>query len=137
MQRRLFSAALLVAVVARVDGARAQRRAHVTFVGFQQFEDKRVRLFVHMNAQPDGVSRRGEGREIVYVLSGMDAGVRNNQNPLVFKHFDTPLLRAQLRPSEEGVGLVVTLRQDVEMTHHLERRDDGEVVLQVDVPPPR
>ncbi len=108
----------------------------MTFIGFQQFEDRRVRLFVHLTAEPGGVSRRDEGRALAFVMGETDVGVRNNENPLVFEHFDTPLLRAQLHPAGSDVELRISLRNDVELTHHLERRDDGEVLLQVDVPAP-
>lgn len=135
-RRRYWLAALLLAgAVCSGAPLGAEPRPKVTFVGFQQFEDGSARLFVHMSGEPADVSQQGEGKHVEIVLRRMDVGVRNNQNPLVFEHFDTALLRAQLRPRGDDVVLVLELRRPVQLRHAVQRRADGEVLLQVDVPP--
>lgn len=134
-RRALLKGIALAAVVCTALPVAAGQRPKVTFVGFQQFEDKSARLFVHMSGEPESVSQEGEGTTLRIVLEHMDIGVPNNQNPLVFEHFDTAILRAQLRPRQDDVVLVVELRRPVELQHDIRRRGDGEIVLQVDVPP--
>lgn len=111
--------------------------AKVTFIGFTQNEDKTSRLFVHFAGEPQGVSDRADGENVVYSFQGTDIGTRNNRYPLNLKHFDALLIRATMRQVGQDVELNLTLRSPAKPSSRVHRRGDGSLVLHIDFPAPR
>jgi hypothetical protein len=116
--------------------AAASASTRVTFVGFQQFEDKSSRLFVHLTAEPASIARHADGVRVRFTFADTDVGVRNNKNPLVLKHFKAPLLRARLTQVDTAVQLELVLRKPIAVSHRVMRRDDGLYSLEIDFAAP-
>jgi len=122
------------AICAAVSAPARAAGARVSFFGFTQFGDGSCRLFVHLTQSPGNVSKSANGSEVTLRLEDTDVGVRNNKNPLALEHFGVILLRAQLFQRENAVELVMKLRSEVEVTHSVQRRGDGEVMILIDLP---
>jgi hypothetical protein len=120
--------------------ATAAEQARVSVFGFTPFEDGSCRIFGHFVGAPARVSqslvsKSQSGVDMTLRLEQTQVGVRNNRNPLALEHFGVSLLRAQLFQRDDAVELVLKLRSPAQITHNLQRRADGEVVLLIDFPP--
>lgn len=105
-----------------------------TFVvepGFELLNDGGSRFFVEL-AQSVAVEERKAKGTVTYVLKGARNAFRNNFNPLVTEHFNTPVRRAKLQPAGKDLLFVMELRQDVASTHRVVTNKEGHAVFQVD-----
>src|SRR5262249_25774631 len=71
---------------------------------------------------------------LAYSLKGASVPVHNNRNPLLTKHFNTPVARAQLHPVRGGVRLVIALRAATTPVHRVRPVEGGGAVLEIDFP---
>src|SRR5260221_296 len=63
-------------------------RAHVTFTGFDEQSDGASRLYVKLS-RPVTVQESLSGTHLEYLMIGATIPVRNNENPLITRHFGT------------------------------------------------
>lgn len=105
-----------------------------TYPGFRTLPGRKSVVWLYVNKKVPVDVRKAAGR-VVYVLTGVQVGIRNNTNPLVTHYFDTPLSRAQLRAHKDGAELVLELRENVEPTHRVLEGPRGMMILQVELPP--
>jgi hypothetical protein len=124
------------AVVARPN-TQGRRRAYAfpvaTLPGFEMLPDGGSRVFVEVTRKVD-VEERRAARVLTYVLKGARIVYRNNENPLVTVHFNTPVTQARLLPSGRDLLLSVDLRADTAVTWKMVAGDDGGGMLQLDFP---
>jgi hypothetical protein len=106
---------------------------NVTFPGFRLLPDGSSLIWVVVNQTVPVEERRAKGR-VTYILKGAVIRIRNNTNPLVTTHFNTPVSRLRLVRDAAGAQLVIHLREDVSPTHRVVRGPRGLMVLQVRVP---
>jgi hypothetical protein len=88
-------------------------------------------------ALPDGGSRVEERRganAITYVLKGAHVMKRNNTNPLVTLHMNTPVASARLVPAGSDLEFVVALRAAGTPTWRVTQSNDGASRLEIDFP---
>ena len=121
-------------------GARATKaRTHApdaTMSGFETLSDGSTRVFVELSDRVPYDTKVGRGT-ITYVLKGARVDRRNNFNPLVTVHFNTPVASARLVRHGSDVWFVVTLRENVPatVTHvTMDALKDGTCSLRVDFP---
>ncbi len=112
---------------------RHARGALATLPGFQMLPEGGSRLFVELTASVT-VEERAVAGGLTYVLKSARIDKRNNENPLVTVHFNTPVTRARLLPSGHDLHFVIELRQNVKPTWKLVPAKDGASVLQIDFP---
>jgi AMIN domain-containing protein len=117
----------------RVRLARSVRRTVVTWPGFQ-VSDQGSRIFVQTSHPVAAQESRGPSR-LVYRLPGCVISTRNNRNPLVTTHFNTPVSQAYLRRSGHDVELVIELRSSVTPRVSNGPGDGGMQFLYVEFPP--
>jgi hypothetical protein len=124
------------AVLARPN-TQGRRRAYAfpvaTLPGFEMLPDGGSRVFVEVTRKVD-VEERRAARVLTYVLKGARIVYRNNENPLVTVHFNTPVSQARLLPSGRDLLLSVDLRADTAVTWKMVAGDDGGGMLQLDFP---
>jgi hypothetical protein len=107
--------------------------------GFETMGDGSTRLFVELSrpvtydTKVSGVSGVS-GSTITYVLKGARAGRRNNTNPLVTVHFNTPVTSARLVPHGHDLWFVVQLRAKVQPAVTMDAAKDGTVVMRIEMP---
>jgi hypothetical protein len=101
--------------------------------GFEMLGDGSTRLFVQM---PKAViyTEKAAAGTLTYVLKDISVDKRNNYNPLVTVHFNTPVTSARLVPHGRDLWLVVKLRAKVQPTAAMQAAKDGGSVLQLDFP---
>jgi len=121
--------------------ARAQRSnpaaTDALMAGFETLTDGSTRLFVDLSkpAPYDTKADTKAGRStLTYVLRDARVERRNNENPLVTVHFNTPVNSARLVPHGRDVWLVVDLRADVQPTATMDATKDGSARLRIDFP---
>lgn len=90
---------------------------------------------MRISKRVDVKMQKASGR-VTFVLPAVAVGVRNNTNPLVTTHFDTPLARARLAPTKHGAELVLELREPVTPTFSVSDAPGGGMSLIVTLPPP-
>jgi len=160
---RAGSGALLLAAVlgaASVFAAPSRARAtddhaHITFTGFDEEADGASRLFVKLS-RPVTVQESLSGTHLEYLMIGATIPVRNNENPLITRHFGAQVVTARLvsdRPDKprrtkgsknrskptgepESARLIVETREPVKPAHRVVRNADGSAVLIVEFPKP-
>jgi hypothetical protein len=98
--------------------------------GFETLDDGSTRLFVELT-KPVAYDTKAARAAITYVLKGAHVDRRNNQNPLVTVHFNTPVASARLVPHGRDVWFVVELRANVQPTVAMDASKDGTTVLRV------
>jgi hypothetical protein len=116
--------------------ARIRLDPHAPFAsypGFRMAADGSSKVWVSVT-RPVDVQVRRAGGHVTFVLSGVQVGVRNNTNPLVTTHFNTPLERARLVQDRAGALLVLDLRETAEPTHKLSKGPYGTMVLEIALP---
>jgi hypothetical protein len=104
-----------------------------TLPGFQMLPEGGSRLFVELT-QPVQVDEHKSRGKLVYVLHGAHVDVRNNENPLVTIHFNTPVSRARLVPHGRDLHFIVELRAAATPTWKTNPGKDGTFVLTIDFP---
>lgn len=95
--------------------------------------DGSTRLFVELSRPVTYEARVGHG-SITYVLKDARVERRNNQNPLVTVHFNTPVTSARLEPHGRDVWFVIALRSSVEPTVAMDAGKDGGAVMRIEFP---
>jgi hypothetical protein len=101
--------------------------------GFEMLADGSSQLYVELSkpVQHDTKASRGA---IVYVLKGAHVDKRNNFNPLVTVHFNTPVTSARLVPHGKDLWFVVALRANVQPTVTMDAAKDGGAILRIGFP---
>jgi hypothetical protein len=101
--------------------------------GFEMLGDGSTRVFVQMPKAVTYAAKAGAG-SVTYVLKDIHVDKRNNYNPLVTLHFNTPVTSARLVPHGRDLWLVVALRAKVQPVVAMQPAKDGGSVLQLDFP---
>ncbi|MDP9035196.1 MAG: hypothetical protein M3O50_10335 [Myxococcota bacterium] len=112
------------------------RTPDVTMSGFETLADGSTRVFVELSRLVPYDTKVGPGT-IAYVLRGAHVDRRNNYNPLVTVHFNTPVTSARLVPHGKDLWFVVTLRENARTatTHvSMDTVKDGSCTLRVEFP---
>jgi hypothetical protein len=104
-----------------------------TLPGFEMQADGSSRCFVQLTAAVPIEEKKAAG-SVTYVLKGAHVNVRNNENALVTVHFNTPVTRARLVPSAQGLSFIIELRAPVAATYKVVAGKDGTSILEVDFP---
>jgi hypothetical protein len=108
------------------------RHNYVTWPGFEEGSSG-SRIFVQ-TTRPVTYSRADEGTSIVLVLPRTRIHLRNNRNPLVTEHFNTPVSRAYLR--RRGRDTLLVLEMKVGAEPRISQSSEGEYqFLFVEFPP--
>jgi hypothetical protein len=101
--------------------------------GFEALADGSTRLFVELS-QPVAYDARAGRGTLTYVLKGAHVDRRNNYNPLVTVHFNTPVSQARLEPHGKDLWFVIDLRANVQPTAAMDAAKDGGAMLRVEFP---
>ncbi len=101
--------------------------------GFETLADGSTRLFVELS-KPVAYDTKAGPSSLTYVLKGAHVDRRNNQNPLVTVHFNTPVTSARLTPHGRDVWLVVDLRASVQPTAMMDSTKDGAGLFRIEFP---
>jgi hypothetical protein len=101
--------------------------------GFETLADGSTRLFVLMS-QPVKYEAKPAQGELTYVLKGAHVDKRNNYNPLVTVHFNTPVTSARLVPHGADLWFVVDLRSNATPTVTMDAAKDGGAMLRIEFP---
>ena len=104
-----------------------------TLPGFEMLPEGGSRLFVELTQQVRIDEHHARGK-LVYVLHGARVSVRNNENPLVTVHFNTPVTRARLVPVGHDLHFIVDLRAAATPTWKANAGKEGSFVLTIDFP---
>jgi hypothetical protein len=102
-----------------------------TLPGFEILGDGSSRVFVQLTQNVPVEERKAKG-SVTYVLKGAHVAIHNNTNPLVTVHFNTPVTKAQLRPSGADLLLVIDLRAASTPAWKITAAKDGTAILQID-----
>jgi hypothetical protein len=102
--------------------------------GFETLADGSTRLFVQLT-RPVAYDTKVARGTITYVLKGAHVDRRNNYNPLVTVHFNTPVTSARLVPHGQDLWFVVELRAPVQPTVAMDAAKDGGAMLRVEFAP--
>jgi len=134
--RYLVPAAVLIASAATVQASVAQpppATATALMPGFELLPDGSTRLFVELT-KPAAFEAKPAHATVTYVLKDAHIDRRNNQNPLVTVHFNTPVTSARLQPHGRDLWFVVDLRANVQPTATMESTKEGAAMLRVTFP---
>jgi hypothetical protein len=101
--------------------------------GFEALADGSTRLFIEFTGPVTYDAKPAHG-SITYVLKGAHVDRRNNYNPLVTVHFNTPVTSARLVPHGRDLWFVVALRADVQPTVSVDAAKDGGSVMRIEFP---
>jgi hypothetical protein len=101
--------------------------------GFETLGDGSTRLFV-MLTRPVQYEVRPARGVVTYVLKGAYVDKRNNYNPLVTVHFNTPVTSARLVPHGGDLWFVVELRADVSPQVTMDATKEGGAMLRIELP---
>jgi hypothetical protein len=104
-----------------------------TLPGFEMLPEGGSRLFVEVT-QPVRIEEHKSRGKVTYVLKGAHVALRNNENPLVTVHFNTPVTQARLFPVGNDLHFVVDLRADATPTWKGAPGKEGSFVLTIDFP---
>jgi hypothetical protein len=113
--------------------------------GFETLADGSTRLFVDLSKPAPydtKVDSKADAKDdakavrstLTYVLRGARVDRRNNENPLVTVHFNTPVNSARLVPHGRDLWLVVDLRVNVQPTATMDAAKDGTARFRIDFP---
>jgi hypothetical protein len=106
-------------------------RPDVVLPGFETLADGSSRLFVELS-KPVAYDTKAAAGTITYVLKGVHVDKRNNYNPLVTVHFNTPVTSARLVPHGKDMWFVVDLRSNVQPTVAMDAAKDGAAMLRIE-----
>jgi hypothetical protein len=101
--------------------------------GFEMNADGSSQLYVELSKPVTYDTKTSRGG-IVYVLKGAHVDKRNNFNPLVTVHFNTPVTSARLAPHGKDLWFVIDLRANVQPTVTMDAAKDGGAVLRIGFP---
>ena len=101
--------------------------------GFETLADGSSRLFVELS-KPVTYETKAVRGTITYVLKGTRIAKRNNENPLVTVHFNTPVTSARLVPHGRDLYFVVDLRANVQPTVTVDAGKDGGSMMRIEFP---
>lgn len=101
--------------------------------GFETLADGTTRLFVLMSKPVQYEAKPAQGT-LTYVLKGAHVDKRNNYNPLVTVHFNTPVTSARLVPHGKDLWFVIDLRAATTPTVAMDAAKDGEAMLRIEFP---
>jgi hypothetical protein len=101
--------------------------------GFETLGDGSTRLFVELTKSVSYDAKAGR-TTITFVLKRTRIDRRNNQNPLVTVHFNTPVASARLVPHGRDVWFVVGLRANTSPTWSMDAKADGTATLHIAFP---
>jgi hypothetical protein len=101
--------------------------------GFETLADGSTRLFVELS-QPVKYEVKPGGTVFTCVLKGAHVDRRNNYNPLVTVHFNTPVTSARLVPHGGDLWLVAALRAKVAPAVTMDPTKEGGAMLRVEFP---
>jgi uncharacterized membrane protein YgcG len=101
--------------------------------GFETMADGSSRLFVELS-KPVTYDTKAARGSVTYVLKGTRVLKRNNTNPLVTVHFNTPVTSARLVPHGRDLWFVVDLRADVQPAVTMDAGKDGSAVMHIELP---
>lgn len=129
------SSSASASALASSPGGRAARPAgsDVILPGFEILADGSTRLFVELSRPVTYETKVGHG-SITVILKDAHIERRNNLNPLVTVHFNTPVTSARLRPHGRDVWLVVELRAAVHPSVAVDAGKDGGAVMRIEFP---
>jgi hypothetical protein len=113
--------------------ARVDTTADAVLPGFETLADGSSRLFVQLSKSAAYDTKTAAGT-ITYVLKGVHVDRRNNYNPLVTVHFNTPVTSARLVPHGQDLWFVVDLRANVQPTVTMDAAKDGAAMLRIEFP---
>src|SRR5450432_3344567 len=131
--------ALAQASVARPAAANARARASsdaragAVMAGFETLADGSSRLFIELS-KPVAYDTKAARGSVTYVLKGTHVLRRNNTNPLVTVHFNTPVTTARLVPHGHDLWFVVDLRANVQPIVSMNAGKDGSAVMRIELP---
>ncbi|HEX4628359.1 MAG TPA: hypothetical protein VH137_06160 [Gemmatimonadales bacterium] len=108
-------------------------RADVVTPGFETLADGSTRLFVELSKPVVYETKTARG-SVTYVLKGARVDRRNNYNPLVTVHFNTPVTSARLVPHGHDLWFVVELRAAVQPTVAMDPGKDGSAMMRIELP---
>jgi hypothetical protein len=134
--RLLVRAAVVGACIAAVQSSAAQpppSTSTALMPGFEMLPDGSTRLFVELS-KPAAFDTKPTHGSVTYVLKEAHIDRRNNQNPLVTVHFNTPVTSARLVPHGHDLWFVVELRANVQPTATMESSKEGTATLKVAFP---
>lgn len=109
----------------------ADNTPDVVLPGFETLADGTSRLFVQLS-KPVAYDTKAAAGTITYVLKGVHVDRRNNYNPLVTVHFNTPVTSARLVPHGKDLWFVVDLRASVQPTVAMDAAKDGAAMLRIE-----
>lgn len=89
-----------------------------------------------ISQQSISTKKKTNPRVTTFLLKHAQIGVRNNTNPLITEHFQTPLRRVVLRRNKKGAILQLEFREDVQVTHSLKVGPAGSVLVEITIPKP-
>jgi hypothetical protein len=115
----------------RVRAARTAQAPDAILPGFETLADGSTRLFVILTKPVQYEARPARG-SITYVLKGAYVDKRNNFNPLVTVHFNTPVTSARLVPHGSDLWFVVDLRAPVTPQVTMDATKEGGAMLRID-----
>jgi hypothetical protein len=101
--------------------------------GFETLADGSTRLFVELSRPVEYVAKPAQGT-LTFVLKGAHVDRRNNYNPLVTVHFNTPVSSARLVPHGRDLWFVVDLRARVSPSVTMDAAKDGGAMLRIEFP---
>jgi hypothetical protein len=101
--------------------------------GFETRADGSTRLFVQLS-KAVSFDARSSPSAVTVVLKGARVDRRNNQNPLVTVHFNTPVTSARLVPHGRDVWFVVDLRANVQPATSMVATKVGSALLSMEFP---
>jgi hypothetical protein len=113
--------------------AASDPRAGAVTPGFETLPDGSTRLFVELS-RPVAYETKTARGSITYVLKGAHVDKRNNYNPLVTVHFNTPVTSARLVPHGHDLWFVVELRAQVAPTVAMDAAKDGTALMRIELP---
>lgn len=136
-----YSYGAVKSVAASPQGERSQPRrvrssgagSDAVMPGFETLADGSTRLFVDLS-KPAAYDTKQGPSAITYVLKGVRVDLRNNQNPLVTVHFNTPVASARLVPHGRDLWFVVDLRASVQPTATMDADKSGAATLRIAFP---
>jgi hypothetical protein len=117
----------------RVARAPSGGPAGAVMPGFETLADGSSRLFVQLS-KPVAYDTKSARGSVTYVLKSARVLRRNNTNPLVTIHFNTPVTTARLVPHGRDLWFVVELRASVQPTVSMSPGKDGSAVMQIELP---
>jgi hypothetical protein len=118
----------------RVEALKGKPGMWVTWPGFLLLDDGTSRLFLQTTG-PVAYTITEKSRQITLRLKNAKVHLRNNRNPLVTVHFNTPLDRAYLKKNRKSLDLVLELRQPAAPSISQTTDSDGYHYLFIDFPP--